>query len=80
MNLTNCIKPYNKSKNKNLKPCLKPNAHTTTTNTICTAINILQLTNCAHYQINEEEQEDSATAAAAATVAAGNEVVALNYC
>ncbi|TMW49056.1 hypothetical protein DOY81_005882 [Sarcophaga bullata] len=71
MNLTNCIKPYNKSKNKNLKPCIKPNAHTVT----FTAINILQLTNCAHYQLNEEEQEDTATA-----TVAGNEVVALNYC
>ena len=75
MNLTNCIKPYNKSKNKNLKPCLKLNTHTINTNTICTAINILQLTNCAHYQINEKEHEDTGTA-----TVAGNEVVALNYC
>lgn len=45
MNLTNCIKPYNKSKNKNLKPCTP---YAASTNSHFYNIKKLQLTarNC----------------------------------
>lgn len=57
MNLTNCIKPYNKSKNKNLKPCLEPYTTHTIHTEFETNIVAIQLRNCAHQnQINEAKK------------------------